>query len=127
MFNLWRKKYEKNLDIYRMYLENNTDYIGFYQNRITEIVQSTPYTSMEYNVKFNFQGDLKIEFYKGKYRAIVRVSADSFGHYPSITNEMSKLYKNIIDSYKRSLLQAILMRENEYVQEVEDIYKVFPH
>ena len=125
MFNLWRKKYEKNLDMYREFLENNTDYIRFYQNRITEIVNSTPYKAMDYNVEFNLYKDLKIEFYMDKYRAIVRVSADKFGHYPSITNKMSELCKNVIDSYKRTLFQAICMGKNEYEQELEDLYKVY--
>jgi hypothetical protein len=126
MFNLfWRKKYEKNLEAYIEYLINDYDYIEFYKNRIKEIINSTPYVVMNYTLKFDEFKSLEIYFYKDVYSAKVLISSESFGHYEWYTEEYKILSENVRNSYKRSLKEALLMRENEYVKEMEKAFKLY--
>lgn len=119
MFNLfWRKKYEKNLEAYEEYLRNDYNYIDYYKNRIKEIIEMTPYTDMNYKLKFDEIKTLEIYFYKDNYRAKVLVSAEQFGHYEWFTEEYRTLSENVRNSYKRSLMEALNGWENEYVQEM---------
>jgi PHD/YefM family antitoxin component YafN of YafNO toxin-antitoxin module len=120
MFNLfWRKKYERNLEAYKDYLINDYKYIDYYKNRIKEIIEMTPYTDMNYKLKFDELKTLEIYFYKDNYRARVLISADSFEHYEWYTEEYKTLSENVRNSYKRSLTEALMGLENEYVKEME--------
>ena len=118
MFNLWRKKYQKNLEAYKDYLINDYKYIDYYKNRIKEIIEMTPYTDMNYKLKFDELKTLEIYFYKDNYRAKVLISADSFEHYEWYTEEYKTLSENVRNSYKRSLTEALMGLENEYVKEM---------
>ena len=120
MFNLfWRKKYEKNLEAYKEYIINDYKYIDYYKNRIKEIIISTPYYNWDYNLKFNQIKDLEIIFLKDNYKAKVLISSESFEHYEWYTEEYKQLVKNVRNSYKRSLTEALMGLENEYVKEME--------
>ena len=119
MFNLWRNKYERNLEAYKEYLMNDYNYINYYKNRIKEIIEMTPYTDMNYKLKFDELKTLEIYFYKDNYRAKVLISYESFGHYNYFTEEYKQLVKNVRNSYKRSLTEALMGLENEYVKEME--------
>ena len=119
MFNLWRNKYERNLEAYKEYLMNDYNYINYYKNRIKEIIEMTPYTDMNYKLKFDELKTLEIYFYKDNYRARVLISADSFEHYEWYTEEYKTLSENVRNSYKRSLTEALKGLENEYVKEME--------
>ena len=119
MFNLWRNKYERNLEAYKNYIENNYKYIDYYKNRIKEIIERTPYTDMNYKLKFDELKTLEIYFYKDNYCARVLISADSFEHYEWYTEEYKTLSENVRNSYKRSLTEALMGLENEYVKEME--------
>lgn len=124
MFNLfWRKKYQKNLELYKEYLINDYNYVDYYKNRIKEIIKSTPYSEFKYKVFFNSVKDLEIYFSKDKFnRMKVLVSCETFVHYNIFTDEYMRLTDNVRKSYKRSLTEAFLMRENEYVKEMQDEY-----
>ena len=119
MFNLWRNKYERNLEAYKEYLMNDYNYINYYKNRIKEIIEMTPYTDMNYKLKFDELKTLEIYFYKDNYHARVLISADSFEHYEWYTEEYKTLSENVRNSYKRSLTEALMGLENEYVKEME--------
>ncbi len=119
MFNLWRNKYERNLEAYKEYLMNDYNYINYYKNRIKEIIEMTPYTDMNYKLKFDELKTLEIYFYKDNYRAKVLIPADSFEHYEWYTEEYKTLSENVRNSYKRSLTEALMGLENEYVKEME--------
>ena len=118
MFNLWRNKYERNLEAYKNYIENNYKCIDYYKNRIKEIIERTPYTDMNYKLKFDELKTLEIYFYKDMYSAKVLISADSFEHYEWYTEEYKILSENVRNSYKRSLTEALMGLENEYVKEM---------
>lgn len=123
MFNLfWRKKYQKNLELYKEYLRNDYNYIDYYKNRIKEIIKATPYYDWKYKIKFNNIKDFEIYFFKDKFRNKVLVSGDVFEHYNIFTDEYMLLSDNIRKSYRRSLKETFLMRENEYVKEMQDEY-----
>lgn len=119
MFNLfWRKKYQKNLELYKEYLRNDYNYIDYYKNRIKEIIEMTLYTDMNYKLKFDNIKTLEIYFYKDNHRAKVLVSAEEFEHYEWFTEEYRTLSENVRNSYKRSLMEALMGLENEYVEEI---------
>lgn len=119
MFNLWRNKYERNLEAYKNYIENNYKYIDYYKNRIKEIIEMTPYTDMNYKLKFDELKTLEIYFYKDMYSAKVLISSESFKQYEWYTEEYKTLSENVRNSYKRSLTEALMGLENEYVKEME--------
>ena len=125
MFNLWRNKYERNLEAYKNYIENNYKYIDYYKNRIKEIIERTPYTDMNYKLKFDELKTLEIYFYKNNYRARVLISADSFVHYEWYTEEYKTLSEHVRKSYKRSLTEALMGLENEYVKEMEISFQCY--
>lgn len=132
MFNLfWRKKYQKNLELYKEYLRNDYNYVDYYKNRIKEIIRSTPYSEFKYKVLFNCVKDLEIYFFKDKDKYSTKimtkviVSADIFEHYNIFTDEYMMLSDNIRKSYRRSLKETFLMRENEYVKEMQDAYELY--
>ena len=118
MFNTWRKKYEKNLEAYKDYLINDYKYIDYYKDRIKEIIEMSPYADMDFTLKFNEIKTLEIYFYKDNYSARVLISAESFGHYEWYTEEYRTLSTNVRNSYKRSLTEALMSLENEYVKEM---------
>ena len=119
MFNLWRNKYERNLEAYKNYIENNYKYIDYYKNRIKEIIEMTPYTDMNYKLKFDELKTLEIYFYKDNYSAKVLISSESFEHYEWYNEEYKTLSENVRNSYKRSLTEALMGLENEYVKEMK--------
>ena len=123
MFNLWRNKYERNLEAYKEYLMNDYNYINYYKNRIKEIIKMTPYTDMNYKLKFNQIKDLEIIFLKDNYKAKVLISSESFEHYEWYTEEYKILSENVRNSYKRSLTEALKGLENEYVKEMEKFFQ----
>lgn len=126
MFSLfWRKNYERNLEAYEEYLRNDYNYIDYYKNRIKEIIEMTPYTDMNYKLKFDDIKTLEIYFYKDSYRAKVLVSAEEFEHYNTITDEYLKLSDSVKNSYKRSLMEALTRSENEYVEEMRISYNLY--
>lgn len=126
MFNLfWRKKYKKNLEAYKDYLINDYKYVDYYKNRIKQIISSTPYYNWDNNLKFNQIKDLEIIFLKDNHKAKVLISSESFEHYNYFTEEYMQLADNVRKSYKRSLREALLLIENEYVQEMEIAFKCY--
>ncbi len=126
MFNLfWRKKYERNLEAYKEYLRNDYKYIDYYKNRIKQIMNSPPYYNWDYNLKFNQIKDLEIIFLKDNYKAKVLISSDSFEHYNYFTEEYMQLADNVRKSYKRSLYEAFMWIEPEYVKEIEISFKLY--
>ena len=126
MFNLfWRKKYKKNLEAYKEYLKNDYKYVDYYKNRIKQIISSTTYYNWDNNLKFNQIKDLEIIFLKDNHKAKVLISSESFEHYNYFTEEYMQLADNVRRSYKRSLREALLMIENEYVQEMEIAFKCY--
>lgn len=126
MFDLfWRKEYEKNLKLFKEYLANDYNYVDYYKNRIEEIIKSTPYCEFKYKVKFNDFKDLEIYFFNNKNKYKVLVSCEAFEHYDIFTDEYIMLSNNVRNSYKRSLSEALMMLENEYVKEMEVAYKSY--
>ena len=125
MFNLWRNKYERNLEAYKNYIENNYKYIDYYKNRIKEIIEMTPYTDMNYKLKFDELKTLEIYFYKDNYSAKFLISSESFEHYEWYNEEYKTLSENVRNSYKRSLTEALMGLENEYVKEMETSFNSY--
>lgn len=85
----------------------------------------TPYTDMNYKLKFDEIKTLEIYFYKDNYRAKVLVSAEQFGHYEWYTEEYKTLSDNVKNSYKRSFSEALMGLENEYVKEILYVYNSY--
>ena len=126
MFDLfWRKEYEKNLKLFKEYLANDYVYVDYYKNRIEEIIKKTPYSGFKYKLKFNDVKDLEIIFSNNKNKYKVSVSCEVFEHYNIFTDEYMTLSDNVRNSYKRSLIEALMMLENEYVKEMENAYMLY--
>ena len=76
-------------------------------------------------MKFNDFKDLEIYFFNNKNKYKVLVSGEAFAHYNIFTDEYITLSNNVKNSYKRSLSEALMMLENEYVKEMENAYMLY--